>query len=488
MKLYSTMSGQKEDFRPYGSPVKMYVCGITPYDEAHIGHAMSYVIFDMVRRYLEFKGYEVRHVQNFTDIDDKIIARAQVQGIDPASLAQQYIDEFFADAERLNIKKADVYPRATQEIDKIVEVIQGLIAKGHAYVVDGDVYFRVSSDPDYGRLSHRSTEELLAGARVEIDVRKENPLDFALWKASKPGEPKWNSPWSSGRPGWHIECSAMILKYLGEQIDIHGGGQDLIFPHHENEIAQSESYTGKVPFARYWMHNGLLKLGGEKMSKSLGNLVSIKEALDKYSADAIRLLVLSSHYRAPLTYTDEAAQAAEKGVERLRAAVKGFDSTSSAGHTTVTPAKAGVQPAFEPAESAAGSPDSLRDATHKAREGFVQAMDDDFNTAAALAHLFDLVREINRAREQNAEPASLYPAQKTLVELAHVLGFTLAEVRAEEELTAEPFIELLVGVRQELRQAKQWALADRIRSRLAELGVTLEDSPQGTIWRYQRKA
>lgn len=488
MKLYSTMSGQKEDFRPHGSPVKMYVCGITPYDEAHIGHAMSYIIFDMVRRYLEFKGYEVRHVQNFTDIDDKIIARAQVQGIDPADLAQKYIDEFFADAERLNIKKADVYPRATQEIDKIVEVIQGLIAKGHAYVVDGDVYFRVSSDPDYGRLSHRSTEELLAGARVEIDVRKENPLDFALWKASKPGEPKWDSPWSSGRPGWHIECSAMILKYLGEQIDIHGGGQDLIFPHHENEIAQSESYTGKVPFARYWLHNGLLKLGGEKMSKSLGNLVSIKEALDKYSADAIRLLVLSSHYRAPLTYTDEAAQAAEKGVERLRAAVKGFDSTSSAGHTTVTPARQGIQPAFEPAENAAGSPDSLRDATRKAREGFVQAMDDDFNTAAALAHLFDLVREINRAREQNAEPGSLYPAQETLLELAHVLGFTLAEVRAEEELAAEPFIELLVGVRQDLRQAKQWALADRIRSRLAELGVTLEDSPQGTIWRYQRKA
>jgi len=466
MKIYNTMSGQKEEFRPLGTPVRMYVCGVTPYDEAHIGHAMSYIVFDMVRRYLEFKGYQVRHVQNFTDIDDKIIARAQAQGISPGELAQKYIDEFFVDIERLNIKRADIYPQATQEIATIVEVIQGLIDKGHAYVVDGDVYFRVASDPDYGKLSHRTPEEMLAGARVEVDIRKENPLDFALWKSSKPGEPSWESPWSNGRPGWHIECSAMILRYLGPQIDIHGGGQDLIFPHHENEIAQSESYTGKAPFVKYWMHNGLLKLGGEKMSKSLGNLVSIKEALATYSADAIRLLVLSSHYRAPLTYTDEAAQAAEKGVERLRAAIRGFD------------------PNVSPVEAT----ESLREAVQKAREGFVQAMDDDLSTPAALANLFELVKEINRAKEHGAEPGSLSEAQKTLVDLSQVLGFTLAEVKAEEELVAQPFIELLVQVRQDLRQAKQWALADRVRSGLAELGVIIEDRPEGTVWRYQRRA
>ncbi|MCL5958910.1 MAG: cysteine--tRNA ligase [Chloroflexi bacterium] len=465
MKVFNTMSAQKEEFRPFGSPVKVYVCGITPYAEAHIGHAMSYIIFDVILRYLEFRGYDVRHVQNFTDIDDKIIARAQAQGVEPGDLAQRFIDEFFADMEALNVRKAGVYPRATQEIPKIIEVIQGLIDKGHAYLADGDVYFRVNSKSDYGKLSHRSLEEMQAGARIEVDLRKENPMDFALWKASKPGEPWWESPWSKGRPGWHIECSAMILRYLGPRIDIHGGGQDLIFPHHENEIAQSECFTGEVPFVKYWMHNGLLQLGGEKMSKSLGNLISVREALAKSSADAIRLFVLSSHYRAPLTYGEEVVQAAEKGVERLRAAAQGFDSAVAPGQPT----------------------EALREASEKARANFVQSMDDDFNTAAALAGLFDLVKEINRAREQGVPADSLIPAQKTLVELAHVLGFTLVEARAAEELAAKPFIELLIGVRRDLRQAKQWALADRIRDQLSELGVALEDRPEGTVWRDQGK-
>ncbi|MBI2953660.1 MAG: cysteine--tRNA ligase [Chloroflexi bacterium] len=460
MKIYNTMSGQKEEFEPAGMTVKMYVCGVTPYDDAHIGHAMSYIIFDMVVRYFEFQGYDVKHVQNFTDIDDKIIARAQRLGVTPKALAEKHIAEYFKDMDALNIKRADIYPRATEEIDKIVEVIAGLIAQDQAYVSDGDVYFRVGTDPDYGKLSHRPLDDMMAGARVEIDARKENPMDFALWKASKPGEPSWKSPWSDGRPGWHIECSAMILKYLGERIDIHGGGQDLVFPHHENEIAQSESFTNKLPFVRYWMHNGLLQLGGEKMSKSLGNLISIKEALSRASADALRLFVLSSHYRAPLTYSDETLLAAERGIERMRFAVEGY----------------------APSEAPAEANTALHAAAQDARARFVAAMDDDFNTAAALAALFDLVREINRTKEQNVAAGALAEAQAVLTELAGVLGFTLRAAQVEE-VAAAPFIQLLIDVRRELRTARQYALADQIRKQLADLGVTLEDRPEGTVWK-----
>ena len=466
MKVHNTLTGQKEAFVPLGSPVKMYVCGVTPYDEAHIGHAMSYLSFDMIRRYLEYKGYRLMVAQNFTDIDDKLIVRAQALGVSVKSLAEKLIDEYFVDMDALNVKRADIYPKATEEIAKIVEVIEGLIANGCAYVADGDVYFRVGADPGYGKLSHRSLEEMQAGARIEVDVRKENPMDFALWKQSKPGEPSWDSPWGKGRPGWHIECSAMILRYLGEQIDIHGGCQDLIFPHHENEIAQSEGYTGKVPFVRYWLHNGLLQFSGEKMSKSLGNLIGIKQALARYTADALRLFVLSSHYRAPLTYTDEAVLASERGVERLRNAMQGH----------------------EPGHAGASGPPALATAVQQTREGFVKAMDDDFNTSAALANLFDLAREINRAREQGLDTAALAEAQGTLLELAGVLGFTLQEVPVEEELHVRPFIELLVEVRQDLRKAKQWALADGIRGKLTDLGVVLEDKPEGTVWRYVKRS
>ena len=457
------MTGQKEEFQPSGVPVKMYVCGVTPYDDAHIGHAMSYIIFDMVVRYLEFKGYDVKHVQNFTDIDDKIIARAEARGISARELATKYIDEYFKDMDALNVKRAVIYPRATEEIGKIVEVIQGLIDQDQAYVSDGDVYFRVTSDPTYGKLSHRSLEEMMAGARIEVGVRKENPMDFALWKGAKPGEPYWESPWGHGRPGWHIECSAMILKYLGPRIDIHGGGQDLIFPHHENEIAQSEGFTNEIPFVKYWMHNGLLQLGGEKMSKSLGNLVSIKEALSHYSADALRMFVLSSHYRAPLTYSEEAVMAAERGIERMRSAVEGFDPDKPIGVMPVT----------------------LQAAATDAKTRFIAAMDDDFNTAAASAALFDLVREINRAKEQAVAPEQIAGAQATLHELAGVLGFTLERPEAEE-VAAPPFIQLLIEVRKDLRTAKQYALADQIRNRLADMGVILEDKPEGTTWKVTR--
>ncbi|HJX12599.1 MAG TPA: cysteine--tRNA ligase, partial [Dehalococcoidales bacterium] len=374
MKVYNTLSGKKEEFRPQGDEVKMYVCGVTPYDDAHLGHAMSYIIFDVIRRYLRFRGYKVRYVQNVTDIDDKIIARANQRGIPVKELAEKYAASYFEDMAGLNVEPADVYPRATGEIPKMLEVIQGLMSRGYAYESGGTVYFRVRNVADYGKLSHRSLDSMKAGARIEPGEAKEDPMDFVLWKAAKPGEPSWESPWGPGRPGWHIECSAMSLKYLGESIDIHGGGQDLIFPHHENETAQSESFTGVRPFARYWLHNGLLQLDAEKMSKSLGNLVTIKDALQKYGADALHVFVLSSHYRSPLTYSEEVMEAAARGAERLRQAAGGEKEGRQKG----------------------GSADDFC-------RRFTEAMDDDFNTAQAMAALFDLAREINRAEEAGAD-------------------------------------------------------------------------------------
>jgi cysteinyl-tRNA synthetase len=450
MKVFNTLSGQKEEFRPKGKTVNIYICGVTVYDDCHIGHAMSYVLFDVIRRYLEFKGYKVKHVQNFTDIDDKIINRANQLEVSSSELAEKYIHEYFRDMDALNIERAHVYPKATEEIPKIIEVIQGLIAKGYAYESDGSVYFRVKSFTGYGKLSHQALDDMISRGSSE-EGKKEYPLDFALWKAVKPGEPFWSSPWGQGRPGWHIECSAMALKYLGKSLDIHGGGQDLIFPHHENEITQSESFTGVAPFARYWLHNGLLQFGEDKMSKSLGNLITVKQALERYSPDAIRLFILGSHYRSPLTYSEETLKAAEVGMERLRQATR--DGGGSGGKTVLD-----------------GEPFKRR---------FIDSMDDDFNTAQAAAVLFDLVREINRAREENCDVAD---AWNTLVDLAKVLGFTLEEP-ARPPLDAEPLIQLLIEIRDELRKAKQWQLADVIRNRLIELGVALEDTSKGTVWK-----
>jgi cysteinyl-tRNA synthetase len=493
MKVYNTLSGQKEEFSPQGDEVKMYVCGVTPYDNSHIGHAMSYVIFDVIRRYLEFRGYKVKYVQNVTDIDDKIIARANQLGISPQELSGKYTNSYFEDMDALNIRRADIYPRATQEIPKIIEVIQGLIDKGHAYAAQGSVYFRVGSVPDYGKLSHRSLESMMAGARIEVGEEKEHPVDFALWKASKPGEPSWASPWGLGRPGWHIECSAMSLKYLGNTLDIHGGGQDLIFPHHENEIAQSESFTGVKPFVRYWLHNGLVQFGEQKMSKSVGNLVTIKGVLAKYSADAIRVFILSSNYRSPLTYSEEALEAAERGTDRLRQAAHG--------------------------QSKVETLDEALD-VKAYRQRFTEAMDDDFNTAQAIATLFDLAREINRADESGLVAAE---ARETLRELAGVLGLTLkerelppvnieafnklqksiiAKLRKEklfklideigvalskwEPEDIKGYINSVVTIRDLLRKDKHFQLADEIRARLENLGIALEDTPQGTVWKYKR--
>ena len=474
MKVYNTLSGRKEDFVPHSDTVTMYVCGITPYAPSHLGHAMSYIIFDTIRRYLEYRGHQVQYVQNFTDVDDKIIAQAHQLNERPSELAERYISQYLDDMEALNVKAATHYPRATGEISKIVEIIEGLIQKEHAYQVDGDVYFRVASDPDYGKLSHRSPDDMMAGARIEVSEAKEHPLDFALWKASKPGEPHWDSPWGQGRPGWHIECSAMSLKYLGETIDIHGGGQDLIFPHHENEIAQSESFTGVRPFVRHWLHNGLMQLGEDKMSKSSGKLVTIAEALERHSADAIRLWVLGSHYRSPITYTEEVVAATERGLERLVRAAH------------LDPAGSGASLDPEPY-----------------RQQFIAAMDDDFNTPQAAAALFDLARDINRGHDEGLH---IGEAHKALLELANVLGLVLEFEPAKPEIPAEAtqelalryglessdignpeeIIGLLTQKRSTLRRERNWRLADRIREDLNRLGITLEDTPQGTVWRYDK--
>jgi cysteinyl-tRNA synthetase len=451
MKVFNTLTGKKEDFHPRGETVTMYVCGITAYDESHIGHAMTYIIFDVIKRYLRFKGYKVKHVQNFTDIDDKIIERANQVGMPPLELANKYVDQYFADMGALNVERADIYPRATAEIPKVIEIIQGLLAKGYAYESEESVYFRVRNFPNYAKLSHRNLSDMISQTST-YEEKKEYPLDFALWKTSKPGEPFWESPWGRGRPGWHIECSAMALKYLGESIDIHGGGQDLIFPHHENEIAQSEGFTGLVPFARYWLHNGLMQLDKQKMSKSIGNLVSVKDALNHFSSDAIRLFILSSHYRSPLTYSEQALEASERGAERLSWAV------THRANMDQGVAMLNAQP-FE--------------------QKFIEAMDDDFNTSQAIAILFELAKEINRGAEQGV---NITGAQHTVLKLAGILGLTLKE-KTRVTPDAEAFIRLLVSIREDLRQNQQWQLADKIRSGLAALGVTLEDTPQGTRWK-----
>lgn len=462
LRVYNTLTRQKEEFIPVQpGEVRMYVCGPNLYGPAHVGHAMSYIVFDTIKRYLRYRGYDVRHVQNFTDIEDRIIETAHSLDTSVRELADKYIARFYAEMDALNVERADHNPRATEVIPKMIEIIETLIQKGFAYEVDGDVYFRVTWLPDYGKLSKRSLDQMEAGARVEIDPRKEHPMDFALWKASKEGEPAWDSPWGKGRPGWHIECSAMSMQFLGEQLDIHGGGQDVIFPHHENEIAQSEAYSGKVPFVKYWIHNALLRLheGEEKMTRHLGNFVSVEEALQKHSTDAIRLFILSSHYRSPLTWKEESVQAAERGVERLRVALKDYS---------------------DGPETSPG--DALSEEADAARREFIASMDDDFNTPRAVAQVFDLARMINQARDSGAPPDSLAYTQGILQELTDVLGLTMRGLAGPTE--AEPFIALLAEVRNELRQAKQWTLADRIRDHLADLGVILEDGPEGTTWKY----
>lgn len=463
LQVYNTLSRKKETFETIEpNKVRMYVCGPTVYNKAHVGHAMSALVFDVIRRYLQYRGYDVRHVMNYTDVDDKIIKRANSLNTDPFKLAQTYIDQFDAHLADLNILPATLNPRATTEMEHILEMITGLIEKGYAYPKEGDVYFRVRKLKGYGKLSGRKLDDMQAGARIGVDERKEDPMDFALWKVAKSGEPSWESPWGMGRPGWHIECSAMSANHLGEQIDIHGGGNDLIFPHHENEIAQTEALTGKQ-FSRYWIHNGMLQLSGEKMSKSVGNLVSIEEFLSKHKGDALRMMVLNSGYRNPLTFNEEVIGQAEKALERLESALK--------------PALA------EAAGLAEKEKKTVAAQMEKTVAGFEQAMDDDFNSAGGLGNLFELVRVINHARADGASDEDLLDAQKMLKFLTSVLGLSLGA--REGAHPADAFVDLLIDVRSEVRESKMWVLSDTIRDKLAALGVLVEDSKSGSSWTWK---
>ncbi len=479
-QLYNSLTRRKEPFNQIYDPVRMYVCGVTTYDEPHLGHALATIVFEVLQRYMQFRGMNVVRVQNFTDVDDKIIVRAAELDLDWEDLTQQHIESFLSAMDGLNVIRADVHPRVTEEIDKIVELIEVLVDSGAAYEAEGSVYYRVHLDDDYGKLSRRQKDDTEAFlARLEPDMAKENGEDFALWKAWKKGEPWWNSPWGRGRPGWHIECSAMARQHLGDQIDIHGGGLDLVFPHHENEIAQSETATGIVPFARFWMHNGLLRMGGyEKMSKSLGNFVTVREALDTYTADAIRLWIFQSHYRNPASYAEEHLHAAERAVRRLRQA-------------------SAVAPAGEQSDEAVDA--------SRFRDEFIEAMDDDLSTPTALASIFELASEIFRGASQGKD---VHEAQRMLGELTDVLGITLEEpIRGitasakmsldndEENLdTAAPSVEVaatmnseveaLIEERSEARSRRDFARADEIRDRLSAMGVEVADTPTGTTWSW----
>ncbi len=462
IQLYNTLTNKKEPLETLEpGKIRMYVCGPTVYNKAHIGHAMSAMVFDNIRRYLEYRGYEVQFAMNFTDVDDKIIKRANEMGVDPFKLAEGYIDDFQKDMKDLNIKPATFNPRATQEIDEIIRIVQGLVDKGYAYPLDGDVYFRVRKDPGYGKLSGRNVDDMRSGFRKEVDDRKEDPLDFALWKSAKPGEPAWDSPWGPGRPGWHIECSAMNHHLFGDSIDIHGGGNDLIFPHHENEIAQSECFTGK-PFARYWMHNGMLRLGKEKMSKSLGNIITIQDFLKDHSANSFRYLILNSAYRNPILFDNETLAQAEKAVDRLKGSLK--------------PAN----PKTELKDEEAIAKFNAKIASVK--EEFIANMDDDFNSAGALGSIFELVREINTMRDMGASQAQLDPAQNQIREFADVFGLVLEDEKSDSGQSADVFIQMLVDLRFELKKQKNWPLADQIRKDLGEQGITIEDSKEGSLW------
>ncbi|MBN2026036.1 MAG: cysteine--tRNA ligase [Actinobacteria bacterium] len=492
LAVYNTMSHRKEEFRPREEgKVGMYVCGPTVYNYIHVGNGRAYLVFDVIRRYLSYRGYEVLYVQNFTDVDDKIINRAREEGKEPGEIALLYEAAFLEDMRALNVKPPDVAPRATETIPRMIEMIQGLVDKGYAYAVDGDVFFRVESFEGYGKLSGRSLDDMRAGERVEVDERKANPMDFALWKASKPGEPAWDSPWGKGRPGWHIECSAMSLHYLGMGFDIHGGGQDLVFPHHENEIAQSEAFAGTEPFVRYWLHNGFVNIQEEKMSKSLGNIILVREILKKYPADAVRLLALQTHYRNPIDFGPEALEEARRAYERLENCFFALDAFM---------ARPGLRTAPQRTQREVALSDSFFDFERR----FEEAMDDDFNTARAIGVIFELAKELNTYLDEQeryqtpAAPMVASHGRDTLLKLCNILGlFSPEAVEAEsrgagassEETsggfpTAERLIELLLEVRAVARENRQFETADLIRTRLRELGIRVDDLRDGQRWKY----
>ena len=465
MKLYNTLSRQYEDFQPLEpGKVRMYACGPTVYNYIHVGNARPIILFDVLRRYLEYRGYDVTFVQNFTDVDDKIIRRAAEEGISSAEVAEKYIAEYKKDAAGLGVREATVHPKATENIPQIIALVQTLIDKGYAYPSNGDVYYRTTRFKEYGKLSHQPLEDLQAGARIDVSEQKENPMDFALWKAAKPGEPAWDSPWGPGRPGWHIECSAMSNRYLGKTIDIHCGGQDLIFPHHENEIAQSEAANG-CQFVRYWLHNGFISINNQKMSKSLNNFFTVREAAEAYGYGTLRMFMLSAHYRSPLNYSEDALNQAKGALQRL---VNARDNLEFLAQNGTDAALTAEEEAF------LASLDPYR-------EKFVAAMEDDFNTADAVSVMFELVREVNTATGKDGCSKALAKAcLDRLLELDGVLGL-LYKQEEGDDLAA--WVEDLIAKRQEARKAKNWAEADRIRDELKEKGIILEDTKQGVKWK-----
>lgn len=469
IRIYNDLTRQKEEFVPLvPGQVRFYNCGPTVYDRFHIGNGRNFVVMDVIRRYLEYRGYQVTFVQNFTDIDDKMIKRAEARGISVKELAEEMIKAYFEDVKALNVRQADVHPRATELVADQVQMIQEMIDKGFAYVVEGgDVYFRVSRKADYGKLSHKNLDDLVAGAseRVDADDRKEHPFDFALWKGQKPGEPAWEAPWGMGRPGWHIECSAMSKRYLGATIDIHSGGEDLIFPHHENEIAQSEAVNEK-PFANYWIHNAFLNIEGEKMSKSKGNFFTVGDILQQFDGEVVRLYLLGAHYRTQLDFRRDLVEQTKGALERLKNTVGNLQ------HLIRT----AEQQQMAPGEAAV-----LADLA-RARERFIEQMDDDFNTAGGIAVLFDLVREVNSRVGAGASKELAEGALGLIKELTGVIGLLeKEEPAASADLDAE--IQALVDARQAARKAKNWAEADRLRDQLNQLGIILEDTPQGVRWK-----
>lgn len=462
MKVYNTLTRKKEELVPITpGEIKMYACGPTVYNYIHIGNARPLCIFDILRRYLEYRGYKVTFVQNFTDIDDKIIRRANEEHVDFSEISERYIKEFWTDADGLNVRHATVNPKATENIDAIIHIISTLIEKGYAYEAQGDVYFSTEKFKDYGKLSHQPLEDLEAGARIMVGEVKREPMDFAVWKAAKPGEPAWDSPWGKGRPGWHIECSAMNWRYLGDTIDIHCGGQDLIFPHHENEIAQSECFTGK-PFAHYWMHNGYINVDNVKMSKSLGNFFTVRDVAEKYGYEPIRYLLISAQYRSPINYSTDIIEQCISALNRLYTCRDSLD--------------------FELKNASDAEHDGDRaiiDGFGKYREQFIDAMDDDLNTADAIASIFELVRDINtNVVGKTPSKALVEGAISVFDELTGVLG--LVYNRKTETLDSD--IEALIEARTNARKEKNWAEADRIRDQLKEMGIVLEDAAQGVKW------
>jgi len=467
--VYNTLTQKKEEFKPRSKgKVKMYVCGTTPYDHCHLGHGRCYVVFDVIRKYLEYKGYKVTYVQNFTDVDDKIISRARELGGKVEDVAEEYISEYFEVMNGLNIREANSYPKTTEHIQEMVKLIEKLIKRGYAYLVEGDVYFEVAKFDGYGKLSHRSPEEMQAGARIEVDKRKRNPLDFALWKSAKPDEPSWESPWGKGRPGWHIECSAMSMGYLGTSFDIHGGGQDLIFPHHENEIAQSEAATGKS-FVKYWLHNGFVTVNKEKMSKSLGNFFTLSEIYEKYSPRVVRFFLISQHYRSPIDFSDDKLEEAKKSLER-------FHNTLDNIEFLLKGLKPGKKKSLPKREGTILS---------ETKKKFITAMDDDFNTARALGYIFDLAGKTNKiTSERNPDLSFLLGAERALKGMGSLLGFV--KEKDIEKIGVEEFqIEKLIEERDFARKKNDWGKADRIRSDLEKKGIILEDTPAGTRWKYR---